>query len=171
MKRLAIAAALVFAVFAALAAFGASLSPVQRLEASAVSTLDIDTVFDRIDDLGAHASWSPHLPDGADVSFGTREGEGATLAWSRAGEVGSVEIVQSVAPELARVAVVDAEGARMLTYALAGEGEGTVIVATQERELGGPLERAGAFLRKGGAQAALEASVERLAAATPPAAG
>ena len=167
MKRFLAAAAVVFALFGAVALWGMTLPAVQQVERSAVIDADIERVFAAIDDLPAFAAWSPHIPDGADVQFGERAGEGASLAYGTADghSVGSAEIVQSAPPELVLIALLNRDDTAMLTYALAREDGRTLVVAREERALGGVLARVSARTRRGAAEERVDAGLARLAAA------
>ena len=169
MKRFFLLAAVIFALFAAVAAWGASLPELQVVEASASLDVDADSVFDALDDVSTYPDWSHHVPDTAELAFGERTGAGATAAWSGAG-VGSLEILQSVPPELVLVNLQDGDASTVLTYALMEEGGKTLVVAREESELGGfpYLARVRAKLTEGSEATEMQTSLERLGARLQP---
>lgn len=163
MKRFFLLIAVVFAVFLGIVAWGMTLPDTQTVERSAVMAADPDSVFEALDDPATHARWSPYVPEDADARSDGATGEGATLAFSSPdGRVGSLEVVQSVAPELVLISTLERDDAMMVTYALLPDGDGTLVVASESRPLNGPLARVGARLRRGAVEARLDAALRGL---------
>jgi uncharacterized protein YndB with AHSA1/START domain len=171
MKRFLLALLLIFAVFALAVGIGAALPSTQVIERNRTLTHSVDAVFAVLEDIGTYPEWSSFVPDGAETVMDARYGDGASLLWEKEGALGSLEIVQTSAPDLVALFVQSDRTDRQVTFALIeSETGGTLMVIREEQSHGGfPfLDRLGGRLRQGRRGQTLDSSLAALDGIIPP---
>lgn len=155
---------LIFLVFALLVGFSALLPQTQTIERSQVFDLSVETVFDIVVDLRTHSSWSHLVPESTTFVYGQTSGIGASAAWSQEGSVGSIEIQQTIDPSLVLASVHVGRTSHVLTYVLAAEDRGAIVLIKSDRDLGGfpYLHRLRGKISESQIAAQMDASLVRL---------
>lgn len=155
---------LIFLVFALLVGFSALLPQTQTIERSQVFDLSVETIFDTVVDLRTHSSWSHLVPESTALAYGQMSGTGASAVWRQQGSVGSIEIQQTIDSSLVLTSVHVGRASHVLTYVLAAEDTGTIVLLRSDRDLGGfpYLHRLRAKIGEARTAAQMDASLVRL---------
>jgi len=128
---------LIFLVFALLVGLSALLPQTQTIERSQIIDLSAETVFDTIADLKTHSSWSHLVPAGAVFVYEDTVRKGPKAVWNYDGSVGSIDIVQKIDSALILASVRVGRDTHLLTYVLAAEDGGAIVLLKSDRDLGG----------------------------------